>query len=319
MLLVDILFVVILVGYALLGYRRGFLAHLVELIGFVLSFGIAFLLYRPLGSLFVGFSHGNAGIVNLLAFLILWTGFEFGIGWAWRRYGPKVPAEVTNSPANRLAGLAPALLKGVALLTILLLIVATSPLPAAAKHPIVDSSFGKRFLNLGTGLEQQFNNLFGQAFRDTLAFRTVKTEGDESVALGFTVADPKVCQADEQKMLDLVNHERTSRGLKSLHEDDALRDVGRAHSKDMLVRGYFSHVNPDGLDPFERMDRVGITGYTFAGENLAFAPTVDIAHTGLMNSPGHRANILKPEFTKLGIGCADAGIRGKMFSQEFDG
>ena len=77
-------------------------------------------------------------------------------------------------------------------------------------------------------------------------------------------------------------------------------------------------MNPDGLDPFERMDRAGID-YTFAGENLAFAPTLEIAHSGLMNSPGHKANILKPEFNRLGVGCIDAGIRGRMFSQEFTG
>jgi uncharacterized protein YkwD len=54
-----------------------------------------------------------------------------------------------------------------------------------------------------------------------------------------------------------------------------------------------------------------------AGENLALAPTLPIAHTGLMNSPGHRANILRPQFGRLGIGVMDGGPRGLMISQEF--
>ena len=54
-----------------------------------------------------------------------------------------------------------------------------------------------------------------------------------------------------------------------------------------------------------------------AGENLALAPTLQLAHTGLMNSPGHRANILRPEFGRLGIGIMDGGFRGIMVSQEF--
>jgi uncharacterized protein YkwD len=54
-----------------------------------------------------------------------------------------------------------------------------------------------------------------------------------------------------------------------------------------------------------------------AGENLALAPTIEVAHTGLMNSPGHRANILRREFGRVGIGVMDGGMRGLMVSQEF--
>jgi len=57
--------------------------------------------------------------------------------------------------------------------------------------------------------------------------------------------------------------------------------------------------------------------YLTAGENLALAPTLQVAHNGLMNSPGHRANILHAQFGRLGIGILDGGIRGLMVSQEF--
>jgi uncharacterized protein YkwD len=57
--------------------------------------------------------------------------------------------------------------------------------------------------------------------------------------------------------------------------------------------------------------------YRTAGENLALAPTLHIAHNGLMNSPGHRANILHPQFGRVGIGIMDGGLRGLMVTQNF--
>jgi uncharacterized protein YkwD len=84
----------------------------------------------------------------------------------------------------------------------------------------------------------------------------------------------------------------------------------------MLARGYFSHYTPEGKDPFERIREGGVSFRT-AGENLAFAPTVKIAHTGLMNSPGHRANILRSSFGRVGIGILDGGRRGLMVTQNF--
>lgn len=318
MILTDLIIVLILVAYAVFGYRRGFISHVAELTGFLIGFVVAFVLSHPVGGGLAEATPLPRGLADLGAFLLIWMSVELLCGMVSKRLLKKVPDDVAESSGNRVAGLAPALLKGVMLVTIVLLIIATAPIPAAAKHPVVDSAFGKALLGVGTGVQQRFNNLFGEALKDTLAFKTIKTESDDSVQLGFKTTDVSVCEADEAKMLDLVNKERRERGLGTVTLDTQLRDVGRAHSRDMLARGYFAHVNPDGLDPFERMDRAGVD-YLYAGENLAFAPTVDIAHTGLMNSPGHKANILKPEYTKLGVGCISAGYRGLMFSQEFKG
>jgi uncharacterized protein YkwD len=117
-------------------------------------------------------------------------------------------------------------------------------------------------------------------------------------------------------MLRLINQERLKEGLPALVWDEAAAKVARAHSVDMFKRGYFSHENPDGLSPFDRMEKAGIT-YSAAGENLAYAATVELAHAGLMRSPGHRANILEKDFGRVGIGVIDGGIYGKMFTQNF--
>ena len=117
-------------------------------------------------------------------------------------------------------------------------------------------------------------------------------------------------------MLELVNQERGKQGLPPLRADPELAAVARAHSRDMLARGYFAHVSPDGKDAFARMRDARAT-YRTAGENLAHAPTLPMAHQGLMNSPGHRANILRPAFGRVGIGIVDGGRRGLMVTQLF--
>ena len=117
-------------------------------------------------------------------------------------------------------------------------------------------------------------------------------------------------------MLILVNKERAAKGLKPVKADEELAKVARKHSMDMFVRGYFSHYTPEGKNPFDRMKKDNIVFLT-AGENLALSQTLDMAHDGLMKSPGHRANILHPTFGRLGIGILDGGIYGLMITQNF--
>ena len=105
----------------------------------------------------------------------------------------------------------------------------------------------------------------------------------------------------EQEMLGLVNAERRKAGLAALRWDGRLAEVGRAHSRDMIARDYFAHTAPGGATVADRLRQARV-GFLTAGENLAFAPTLAIAHQGLMDSPGHRANILRPAFGRLGVG-----------------
>lgn len=120
----------------------------------------------------------------------------------------------------------------------------------------------------------------------------------------------------EQDIFRMTNEERAKNGLPALAWSDALAAVARAHSQDMVTRNFFSHINPDGLDPFDRMRRAGIT-YNAAGENIAGAATADIIMVNWMNSPGHRANILKTSFGKLGVGVASDPKYGLVATQNF--
>lgn len=108
----------------------------------------------------------------------------------------------------------------------------------------------------------------------------------------------------EYQLFDLTNAARVNHHLNVLEWDDHVKETARKHSKDMAVNNYFSHTNLEGLSPFDRMSEDDIF-FTFAGENLATGQFSSIfAHEGLMNSLGHRENILRPEYQYLGVGVA---------------
>lgn len=128
----------------------------------------------------------------------------------------------------------------------------------------------------------------------------------------------KAFTSDEKKMFDLVNAERKKAGLLPLKVDMRLVDVSRKKSKDMIDNKYFSHTSPTYGSPFDMLKKSGIS-YKYAGENLAGSSDVERAHTNLMNSPGHRRNILNPNYTHIGIGVVNGGAYGKMYTQTFIG
>lgn len=123
-------------------------------------------------------------------------------------------------------------------------------------------------------------------------------------------ADPSA----EGQVLALVNVQRVAAGCGALSADPGLAAVARAHSTDMRDRGFFSHTNPDGLDPF---DRAAAAGLTARAENIAYGqPDATAVMDSWMNSAGHRANILDCSLTRLGVGMAD-GSGGPWWTQLF--
>lgn len=109
-------------------------------------------------------------------------------------------------------------------------------------------------------------------------------------------------QGFEQQLFDLTNAARVRHGYSILDWDDAVSGTAQKHSADMAKNDYFSHENQQGKSPFDRMKEDGIK-FRGAGENLAYGQSSSIfAHEGLLNSPGHRENILLDTYTHLGTG-----------------
>ena len=127
---------------------------------------------------------------------------------------------------------------------------------------------------------------------------------------------PDALTADEQEFVEKVNAERAARGLCTLTVDPLLVRTARAHSREMCARDYFDHHSPTpGLaTPMDRYlkglhDGGGATPDSLlVGENIYYCSVfsdvynVDYSHRALMNSPGHRANILEPRFARIGLG-----------------
>ena len=183
----------------------------------------------------------------------------------------------------------------------------------------MESRTGPFFIRMSQSLEGTVKNVFAGAVTDSLNFLTIKPKSEESISLGFTVAENKVYPdaISEKIMFDLVNKERMSQHLKPLEEDENLRVVARKYGKQLFKYGFFSHVSQvDGSTALERASREGII-FQIIGENLAYAPDVYLAHQGLMNSKGHRENILSPDYERVGIGVVDAGVYGRIFVQVF--
>ena len=115
-----------------------------------------------------------------------------------------------------------------------------------------------------------------------------------------------------QQVAQLVNKERTRRGLKPLAGDTKLSSVASGHAKDMYSQSYFSHQSLDGRTMTDRMED-GEINYHYAGENIAWGQTTaQKVMSAWMNSPGHRRNILNPRYRKIGIARA-----GNYWVQDF--
>lgn len=312
--LVDVVIIVYVAIYTFFTFSKGFIRLSLELIGLVLSLVASLMFYSYVGTLIGSWTHLPHTFANAISFIVLLFVAQFAIYTLLRVFAHLIPAPLRSSALNRWAGIAPALLSSALYAAILLTIASGLPLPKNVHAQLTDSSIGGPMIQTISRYEER---IFGGAINDTLNLLTVEPKSNESVNLGFTTTKVSVDTTSEQKLVELLNHERTSRGLKALAMDKGkLRDVARAHGVDMFQRGYFAHESPDGLSPFDRLDKAGVH-FSAAGENLALAPDVEIAHRGLMNSPAHKANILDPDFRRVGVGVINGGIYGEMFVQEF--
>ena len=120
----------------------------------------------------------------------------------------------------------------------------------------------------------------------------------------------------EKEMVKLVNQERKKAGLKPLQVDPRLTALAEKKAADMALKEYFSHKSPTYGFPEDMVTNAGIT-WRMCGENLARNRTVEDAHKALMNSEGHRANILRPEFTHIGIGVVASDTYGLLVTEIF--
>lgn len=319
---VDGLIVITFVIYLAEGLRRGFFEQLMELVGFFVTIFLALWTYPVLAHWLAPHFGIQDVVAEPIAFLINWLVYQGIFSIILHIVYPLLPPKWTVNRPNHFAGIIPAFIKAYIVISLIVTMVVILPVTAQLKADVSDSQIGGHFISQSSTVESFLNKLFGRNVQQSLTFLTVPSQNeeiiqpDQRVTLNFKVDNVSSDNESEKKMLDLINQERAKVGLQPVIWDESLAVVARAHSTDMFNNGYFGHQNLSGKSPFDRMTASGIS-YKAAGENLAFAANVALAHNGLMNSPGHRANILSKNFGHVGIGIIDGGVYGKMFTQDF--
>ena len=313
---IDILFVLIIALAMYGGWKIGFIKGSISLLSWAISLTVGFLFYKPTGNFLNDHVSrlGEWSFPLAFIFLIILTRFVLLI-IVNKLFSSSLHTSV-QSKSDRILGLIPGFVNGVIYSTILAGLFYSMPFWSNQSTDINKSQIAGTLSYNIEWINQQLAPIFNRAVQKSFTNYTVEPEANEIVKLHFTISNAKVREDLEAKMLELVNQERVQRGLKPLKADPQLAVVGRMHSQDMFARGYFSHYTPEGKDPFDRM-KASHVHFLSAGENLALGQTLMICHEGLMNSPGHRANILNPSFGRLGIGILDGGVYGLMISQEF--
>jgi uncharacterized protein YkwD len=312
---VHILLVVVILISVWAGWHRGFILGSLDLLTWVGSLVLGYVFYPYTAVVLERYTNLNAWLLPL-AFIITAFLARLILGFFRKFIVRSIPDHVNDGAANKLLGIIPGAINGWIFAVIISALLLALPLKDSVTNEARTSPLAVRLAMQSEWANKKLAPVFDKAVRQTMNSLTVNPNSHESVSLGFTYDHPRPRPDLEAKMLELVNRERVKQGLKPLLADPTLVPVARAHSKDMFARGYFAHENPDGKDPFDRMKSANIHFYA-AGENLALAQTLEIAHNNLMNSPGHRANILSSHFGRLGIGILDGGFYGLMISQEF--
>jgi uncharacterized protein YkwD len=149
------------------------------------------------------------------------------------------------------------------------------------------------------------------------AIQVIEEELEQNKNTFYTKSSQELKEGFEYQLFDLTNASRENHDLPILTWDDHVRETAREHSMDMAENQYFDHTNLQGQSPFDRMKEDNIRFMT-AGENLAYGQFSSIfAHEGLMNSLGHRKNILQGSYEYLGVGVAFNNESQPYYTENF--
>lgn len=313
---VDLVIIVVVLFFLSEAFRSGFWVIMADFLSFLFSLILAIMSYPWVASLLRSNFSLSHSVSNAIGFLLIAVASEAMIGFILLSSVRNIPLRFWKKSWDKPLAAIPAVGEGLVLMAFILTLVIGLPISPKVKADVADSRVGGYLVSKTTGLEVTVNDVFGEVIEDSLTYLTVQPESRES--LEITVGKKQLVDdgVSEVEMYDLINKERVGRDTNKLEWDKSLVLVAREHAKDMWNRTYFGHVSPEGEDVGDRLRGADIF-YAFAGENLALAPTLTTAHAGLMNSEGHRENILEKKFRKVGVGVIDNGVYGKMFVQVF--
>jgi uncharacterized protein YkwD len=312
----DYLIIFILIVFFIDGWYTGFLALAAGFAAYAFSFYIAFKFHSIVGKFIVdrlGFTDKWTDAIGyiLIIFIVQILLSQLLIRLLKRFVVRLIPYRI-----DTMFGGIFSLINTLVSLTLILLLIIALPVDPKVKSPIRASIISEKLFILADTYVKPLKLSVEESARKAALFITVNPQSREMKTLDINIQswDMLDDEVSERKMYDLVNLERIKHGTVDLNLNPVLSTIARNYSRNMLIRKYFSHIDPDGKSVKDRLNEAKVV-YSSAAENLAFAPTVEIAHDGLMASESHRKNILDPSFSQIGIGVVDAGSYGKMFTQ----
>lgn len=314
--IIDFILIFIILLSIWNGFKSGFITGVTELFGWIVTIYLALLLYPFISSFIEKHISTDSLLIIGLSFLFIIIVIRTLIYFLLYELIKRISVSAFKHPVNKAFGIIPGIINGLIYAALISTLLLLFPFSETLANKIQESRFANHFAEYVEKAENKIAPDFGDAVKRSASKLRIETGSNDFIKLNFKVLDPEAMPELERRMLDMVNNERKKNGLKPLKADPELREVARKHSRDMLARSYFSHYTPEKKNPFDRINDAEVTFIT-AGENLSLAPNLKLSHEGLMNSPGHRANILHPSFGRLGIGILDGGRHGIMITQNF--
>lgn len=315
---IDVVLFFILFAFALYGWICGAIAFSFRFLSVFLSV----LLFILCADHVLRWIRDVFGIVSPLGIGILTLGVitlgEWMMSIIFNRVLLFVPRRVTRHALNRLAGSLCSFLFATIVCVSVISFLLRLPLRFSLEN-VVDRSFVVS--RMVSAFESHGGALLVFIDRSAEKVKSVAmliSDGEKGILLDMKVSQDmlSIDEKSEQAMFYLVNQERSKQGVSLLELDATMTSVARSYATQIFIDRLFSHYDKDGRDVAHRLTQ-GNVRFFLAGENLAYAPNVKIAHEGLMKSDGHRRNIIDQRFSRIGIGVMDAGMAGKMFVQVF--
>jgi uncharacterized protein YkwD/uncharacterized membrane protein required for colicin V production len=319
---VDLLIIIFLFGCVWHGLRLGFIGSLFNVVVSIGSLVLSFWSYAPVAQFIRERTEIAEYLVPIASFFLLFLFLRVVVGYlmyfVWSGIDIFLRALAPVMLLDRVLGGVLHVGLGVVMVVLVAIVLLRVQFWPSLTSSVGASMIVRNLVPKSGNVELWIRGLVDKFPAETLVYLTPRQpQSNEVIRMSFpSNVDLKVSEVDEREMLDLLNEERKKVQLRELLWDESLAVVAREHSKDMFRRQYFGHTNPDGWTAGERLSHANVE-YLISGENLAYAPNVELAHRGLMNSPGHRDNILRREFSRVGIGVQDGGLYGKMYTQNF--
>ncbi len=314
--MVDVLLILVIAVAVCSHWKKGFLLGLMELVCWLSIILVSLWLYPSVARLLESFFSVTGSWSIPVSFILTIFLIRLVILTVLTPPYKAIPEKAHFSRINTFLGILPGLAAGLIYAALLATLLLTIPFWPGLTRESRSSFLAGKLSDQVEVLESRIAPDLTDVIRIPAGSMAVESTSEEYIRLPFAVKNAPPREDLELEMLVLINNERKKEGLAPLRLDRELIPVARAHSRDMFARSYFSHISPEGESPFDRIRKAKVP-FIAAGENLALAQTLRIAHQGLMESPGHRANILRPTFGRVGIGILDGGIYGIMVTQNF--